>query len=79
MMTMNKNNYIKTLIYQHIFSLIVFYLHIKLDLYFILLINKLLLYCHIACNIQPLTLVYLRLFILFSRILPMNTHSVENG
>jgi hypothetical protein len=73
-------NYIRILIYQHIFSLIVFNFHTNLNIYFIQLINRLLL---VSLYIAPLytaqTLGYLCLYESFSRILPTNTYLVRNS
>jgi hypothetical protein len=80
MFAMFRINYIKTLVYHHVVSLIVFNFHTNLNIYFIQLINKLLLVSlHIAPLYTAQTLGYLRLYESFGRILPTNTHSVKNG
>jgi hypothetical protein len=71
MFAMFRINYIRTLIYQHVFSLIVFNFHTNLNIYFIQLINKLLLVLlHIAPLYTAQALGYLRLYESFIIIAP---------
>jgi hypothetical protein len=74
------NNYIKILIYHHVFSLIMFNFHTNLNIYLIQLINKLLLVLlYIALLYIAKILGYLRLYKLFNRILLTNIHLVKNS